>query len=157
MAGFLKGLSKRHGALRHVAGTPFGEEGEGEARAKSSAGGKKKVLIADDERQVRLLISNMLRKDYAVIEATDGKEAVDLTRSQKPDLILMDIMMPGMDGYTACHVLKSAPATKAIPVLMITGVGHELNRKLSEEMGADGYVTKPFDYQALLDKIRSLL
>ena len=69
----------------------------------------------------------------------------------------MDIMMPRMDGYTSCHILKTDPETKTIPVIMLTAVDHELNMKLSQEMGADGYITKPFDLQELLKNITRLL
>lgn len=118
---------------------------------------KQKILIADDEPNVRKLVSHLLAEDYIVIEATDGKEAVDAALKHKPNLILMDIMMPHVDGYTACYTIKSNPVTRAIPVVMLTGVGHELNRKLSQQMGADAYVTKPFGLQELKDVIVQLL
>lgn len=118
---------------------------------------RKKILIVDDEANIRLLVSSMLGKDYIVLGASDGKEAVDMARSQKPALILMDIMMPRMDGYTACHTIKKDPVTKAIPVVMLTAIGHELNVKLSQEMGASGYITKPFSPRDLLDTIDRFL
>jgi len=118
---------------------------------------KKKILIADDEQSIRLLVRRLLSQNYIVLEASDGEEAIDIARSQKPDLILMDIMMPKVDGYTACHQIKKDQATKAIPVVMLTGVGHELNKKLSFEVGAKGYITKPFSLQDLLDVIGPLL
>jgi CheY-like chemotaxis protein len=93
---------------------------------------KRKILIADDEPNVRQLVSRLLAEDYIVIGASDGKEAVDAALKQQPDIILMDIMMPHVDGYTACYTIKSNPATRAIPVVMLTGVGHELNKKLSQ-------------------------
>ena len=118
---------------------------------------KKKILIADDEPNIRLLVSGMLSQDYIVIAASDGEEAIALARKKKPDLILMDIMMPKMDGYAACSVLKADPATRAIPVVMLTGVGHELNKKLAKEVGADGYITKPFSMEELLETVTPLL
>ncbi len=118
---------------------------------------RKKILIADDEANIRLLVSSMLAKDYTVLEASDGEEAVDMARTQKPDLVLMDIMMPNMDGYTACYTIKKDPVTKAIPIIMLTAIGHELNVKLSHEMGADGYITKPFSPRGLLDTVDQLL
>lgn len=118
---------------------------------------RKKILIADDESGIRLLVSNMLGEDYIILEASEGGEAVDMARSQQPDLILMDIMMPKMDGYTACHTIKSEPTTKTIPVVMLTGVGHELNKKLAQEVGAEGYITKPFTLPELRDAINHLL
>ena len=117
----------------------------------------KKILIADDEPSIRLLVSSMLGKDYTVLEVSDGQEAINIARSQKPDLILMDIMMPKVDGYTACSALKTDQTTKKIPVVMVTGVGHELNKKLANEIDADGYITKPFSLQSLLDTIGPFL
>lgn len=82
----------------------------------------KKVLIADDELSVRLLVKRLLSREYTVLEANDGEEAVNVASNQKPDLILMDILMPKMDGLTACHTLKRGQATKEIPVVMLTAV-----------------------------------
>ena len=119
---------------------------------------KKKVLIVDDEPTVRQLVRRMLSKYYAMLEAQDGVEAVDMARSQKPDIILMDILMPRMDGLTACYVIKADQTTKEIPVVMLTAIGYDLNKQLSEEvMGADGYITKPFNSRTLLKAIRQLL
>jgi two-component system alkaline phosphatase synthesis response regulator PhoP len=116
---------------------------------------KKKVLIADDEAVVRQLVQRILSKSYTVLEAQDGAEAVDISRRQKPDIILMDMLMPNVDGLTACYAIKTDEATKQIPVVMLTAIGYDLNKKLSEDiMGADGYVTKPFtpnDLQSALD------
>ncbi|MCJ7743602.1 MAG: response regulator [Dehalococcoidales bacterium] len=118
---------------------------------------KRKILIVDDEPNVRRLVRTILSKDFIVLEAEDGKQAIDIACTQKPDLILMDIMMPRVDGYTACSAIKNDPTTKSIPVLMLTAVGFELNVKLSQQMGADAYMTKPFNSQALLDKIAQFL
>jgi len=118
---------------------------------------KKKILIADDELNVRSLVSRMLDKDYIVIEATNGEEAIDIAKRQEPDLILMDLIMPKMDGYTACFSIKTDQATKEIPVVMLTGVGHEFNKKFAQEMGADGYITKPFSADELLHQVKQVL
>ena len=117
----------------------------------------KKILIADDEPTIRLTVRRMLDKDYIVLEATNGEEAVDIARGQRPDLILMDLMMPKMDGYTACSEIKADQATNVIPVVILTAVGHELNKKFATEMGAEGYITKPFTTQELVDVIAPLL
>jgi len=117
----------------------------------------KKILIADDEINIRLLVRSMLDRYYTVIGASDGEEAINIARSQKPDLILMDILMPRLDGYAACHAIKTEQATKAIPVVMLTAVGYELNKKLAKEVGADGYITKPFSPQGLLNTIGQFL
>ena len=115
--------------------------------------GKPHILIADDEKYIRLLASRLLSDKFAVLEASDGAEAVDMARQHKPSLILMDIMMPKMDGYTACSKIKADQSTKKIPVVMLTGLGFELNKKLAETAGADGYITKPFTLETLLDAI----
>jgi CheY-like chemotaxis protein len=122
-----------------------------------SGGRKRKILVVDDVPFVMVLVKRFLGKDYKVTEACDGAEAVDMAQSEKPDLILMDIMMPKMDGYTSCYKIKSDPATKAIPVVMLTAVGYELNVKLSKDMGADGYITKPFTSEDLHNAIDKLL
>ena len=118
---------------------------------------REKILIVDDEPSVRLLLHSMLYKEYCVIEASDGEAAIDIALMQKPDLILMDIMMPKIDGYMACYAIKSEPALKEIPVVMLTCIDHELNRKLGQQFGADGYLTKPFRLQELMEVIVQLL
>jgi CheY-like chemotaxis protein len=119
---------------------------------------KKKVLVVDDEPAVRQLLRKILSKNYAVLEAQNGEEAVNMAQSQKPDIILMDMMMPKMDGLTACLAIKTNQITRGIPVVMLTAIDYELNKKLSKDvMGADGYITKPFNTQALLKTISQLL
>lgn len=118
---------------------------------------KKRILIADDEPNIRAVVARMLDKDYIILEAANGKEAVDIAGRERPDIILMDLMMPEMDGYTACSLIKADQATKMIPVIILTAIGHEFNRKFAMEMGADAYVTKPFTPQVLADAIGPLL
>ena len=118
---------------------------------------KKKVLIVDDEPNVRRLSRKILSNTFDVVEAEDGRQAIEIANNQKPDVILMDMMMPKMDGLTACHAIKKDPTTKSIPVIMVTAIGFELNIKLSQQMGATGYVTKPFSSQDLLNKIGEVL
>ena len=84
-----------------------------------------------------------------MLEAMDGESAVDMARRYEPDIILMDIMIPKMSGYAACSAIKTDPVTKGIPVVMLTGPGHELDKKHAKAMGADGYITKPFRLQDL--------
>jgi len=115
---------------------------------------KRKILIADDELYIRLLVKDILEPEFNVIEASNGEEAVTIVRNEQPDLVLMDILMPKLDGYAACYAIKNNELTKDIPVVMLTGVGHELNRQLSQEMGATAYITKPFNPEDLLDKAR---
>ena len=119
---------------------------------------KKRVLIVDDEPGVRRLVRRILSTDYIVLEAQDGEEALIMAHSLKPDIVLMDIIMPRMDGLTACHAIKTDEATKAIPVVMLTAIGYELNKKLAENIaGASAYMTKPFNSQELLSTISRVL
>jgi len=118
---------------------------------------KKKVLIVDDEPNVRSLSRTILSKKFEVVEAEDGRQAVEIANAQKPDVILMDMMMPNMDGLTACYAIRNDPVTKSIPVIMVTAIGFELNIKLSQQMGANAYVTKPFAPKDLFDKIEQVL
>jgi two-component system alkaline phosphatase synthesis response regulator PhoP len=119
---------------------------------------RKKVLIVDDEPGVRQLVTKILSRDYTVIEARDGEEAINAVHNQKPGIVIMDMMMPKMDGLTACYAIKKDPATKGIPVVMLTAIDQELNKKLSTTvMGANKYMTKPFNAQELLETIKQLL
>jgi two-component system phosphate regulon response regulator PhoB len=118
----------------------------------------KTILIVEDEPKNMTLTRDMLKiSGYETIEAVDGRQGVEKAKSAKPNLILMDIMMPKMDGYAACREIKADPATKNIPVIMLTAVGYDLNKKLAKQMGAEGYVTKPFSRQQLVDAIILLL
>ncbi len=118
---------------------------------------KRKILIADDETYIRLLVRSILGRDYTVLEASNGEEAVDMARTQSPDLILMDIMMPKLDGVGACNIIKADSVTGTIPVVMLTALTDKLDQKYSRDMGADGYITKPFSSQELLETVTRLL
>jgi two-component system alkaline phosphatase synthesis response regulator PhoP len=121
-------------------------------------GNKKRVLVADDESGVRRLVRRILSQEYDVIEAQDGEEAVRMARSQTPDIILMDIIMPKTDGLTACLAIKKDQNTKDIPVIMVTAIGYDLNKKLAENVaGASAYITKPFDSQEVLRTVGRLI
>lgn len=128
-----------------------------ERRQEAVENGRKKILIADDDSNIRALVKRMLGSDYLVLDAGDGDEAVSLAHRHSPDLVLMDILMPNTDGYTACRAIKQDPLTRGIPVVMLTGIAYELNKKLSQQMGTDGYITKPFDSKSLLDGISDIL
>lgn len=118
---------------------------------------KKTLIIADDEPTIRLLVSSILGKSYNMVAVVNGQELLDTVSQNKPDLILMDIMMPTMDGYSACASLKKDPETADIPVVMLTGVGHDLNKVLAKQIGADGYITKPFESKDLQDTVKKHL
>jgi CheY-like chemotaxis protein len=119
--------------------------------------GKVILIVEDDPKSMTLTKDMLMVSGYTTIQAADGSQGVELAKSAKPDLILMDIMMPKKDGYAACHDIKADPATKNIPIVMLTAVGYELNKKLAKTVGADGYVTKPFNRQGLIDAISPLL
>ena len=120
--------------------------------------GKKKILVIDDDAlQLRLIEAMLKPNDYDVVVLTNGKNAADFARSQKPDLILLDIMMPEMDGYSVLNLLKKDNTTKGIPVIMVTALGFELNKKLADQLGASGYITKPVDLHNLLEIVKSVL
>jgi CheY-like chemotaxis protein len=121
--------------------------------------GKANILVVDDDERTRKMMEAMLTpQGYGVLLARDGKEGVDAARSKKPDFILMDMMMPGMDGLTACSEIKANPATKGIPLFMLTAVSGDGNKQMAQQVwGADGYLTKPVDLQELLDTITHFL
>jgi CheY-like chemotaxis protein len=127
------------------------------ANQKTNPNDKRKILVVDDEPNVRKLLRTLLKKKFTVLEAEDGSQAVNMASTEKPDLILMDIMMPKMDGYSSCYALKSKPATRSIPIIMLTAIDLRLNLQLSREIGADGYITKPFNSRDLLDNITQVL
>ncbi|BAS31270.1 response regulator [Dehalococcoides mccartyi] len=118
---------------------------------------KIKILIADDEEHIRQLVCSILDKGYQIVQARNGEEAVKESREQNFDLILMDIIMPKLDGLAACCMLKGDKQTSSTPIIMLTGVGYELNKKLSQQLGADGYITKPFNPQELRNKVSEFI
>ena len=111
----------------------------------------------DDEQHSRSLVRRFLSGKFTILEASDGEEAVDIAQKHKPSLIFMDILMPNIGGYDACFIIKNDQSTKRIPVIMLTGLGYELNKKLAEELGADGYISKPFTLEKLLNIIGKFL
>ena len=118
----------------------------------------KTILVVEDDPKNLTLTKDLLKiSGFSTLQAMNGEQGVAVAKSEKPDLVLMDIMMPKMDGYSACHEIKASPLTKNIPVVMLTAVGYDLNRKLAESVGANGYVTKPFTRQDLMDAISPLL
>ena len=116
---------------------------------------KKTIMIVDDEKMIINLLSHNLKKEgYNVIEAYDGETAVDMALEQKPDLILLDIMIPRQDGLTVCKKIKNA---MNVPILMVTAKDTELDKIIGLELGADDYVTKPFSVRELLARIKANL
>jgi DNA-binding response OmpR family regulator len=118
----------------------------------------KKILLVDDEKDlVETLTFRLEANGYGVIKAYDGQEGLDKARSEKPDLIILDLMLPKMDGYKVCRMLKFDDKYKSIPIILFTARAQESDKKLGQEVGADAYITKPFEPQILLSKIKELL
>lgn len=119
---------------------------------------KSKILIVDDEQDVtELLEFNLRSAGYEVISAEDGASALRKAREQVPDLIILDVMLPEMDGTEVCKQLRRDPSTARIPVIMLTAKAGEIDRVLGLELGADDYVTKPFSPRELVLRVRGLL
>jgi CheY-like chemotaxis protein len=116
------------------------------------------VLVADDHDQVRQLIVLVLaRAALAAVEARDGDAALALARRLRPDLVLLDAVMPGRDGVAVCAALKADPVTAAVPVVLLTGQSDPQVRERAAAAGADGFLTKPFSPAALVALVRELL
>ncbi len=119
---------------------------------------KEIILIVDDNMDnVELLRKRMRAVGYETIEGYDGEQAVTMTREQHPDLVLLDVMMPKLDGFEVCEILKKDETTRHIPVLMLTAKREIPDKVKGFDLGADDYVTKPFNFQELLARVKSLL
>lgn len=119
---------------------------------------KKRILVIEDEEAMVDLVKMRLEANgYEVITAYDGQEGLDKARKLEPDLIILDLMLPKMDGYKVCGLLKADTRYSKIPVIMFTAKVQEDDVKLGKEVGADAYITKPFEPQTLLGEIEALL
>ena len=104
------------------------------------------MLVVDDERSIRLLCRvNLLASGMEVLEASDGRAALELARQQRPDLVLLDVMMPDLDGWTVARELAADEQTREIPIVFLTARADPADRRLGEQLGGVGYVVKPFD------------
>jgi len=119
------------------------------------------ILIVDDEPHIRLLLEQSLEElenqGVVLLTAGDGKQALDIIKKEKPNLVFLDIMIPRMNGFDVCRALKDDAATKDIPVILLTAKGQEFDRQKGSEAGADLYITKPFDPDEVLARARELL
>jgi len=120
-----------------------------------------KILIVDDEPHLRMLIQQALEdlEDDGVelLTATNGEEALDTIREEQPNLVFLDVMMPKKNGFDVCHSVKKELGLGHIHIILLTAKGQEFDRQRGQEVGADLYMTKPFDPDALLEKARAVL
>ncbi|MBR5590305.1 MAG: response regulator transcription factor [Anaerotignum sp.] len=117
--------------------------------------GKQKILVVDDDKHIAELISLYMMKDgYETEEVYDGREAVKMVSSFQPDLILLDLMLPGMDGYQVCTEIRK---NSRVPIIMLTAKGETFDKVLGLELGADDYIVKPFDPKELVARVKAVL
>jgi DNA-binding response OmpR family regulator len=120
--------------------------------------GQKKILVAEDETDIRKLITFSLQyAGYEVIEALDGEEAIRMARDEQPDLILLDVRMPKMNGYETCQVLKAHDSTQSIPVVFLSARGQEAEIRRGLALGAEEYILKPFAPDELYRRVGGIL
>jgi len=116
------------------------------------------ILVIEDEQDIQELIELVLsRQGFGVLSAQTGEEGLALARSRRPDLVLLDLMLPGMDGRAVCRRLRQEPATRTVPIVMVTARGEEADIIAGLELGADDYVTKPFSPRVLAARVRAVL
>jgi two-component system, OmpR family, alkaline phosphatase synthesis response regulator PhoP len=119
---------------------------------------KKNILVVEDEEDIQeLLRFNLTREGFAVTTAASGEDAVKAVIRKPPDLVLLDLMLPGLDGLDVCRALKKDPKTAGIPIVIVTAKGEESDVVAGLELGADDYVTKPFSMKVLIARVRSAL
>jgi len=119
---------------------------------------EKTILVVDDEKNIRELVKfNLKSRGYKVIEAADGEEALNLVKTSAPALIILDLMLPKIDGLEVCRILKGNPLTKRLPIIMLTALGDEIDKIVGLELGADDYITKPFSPRELVARVRAVI
>ena len=117
-----------------------------------------KILIVDDEQDiVELLSYNLEKEGFSIVKAYDGEAALGMVRSKKPDLMILDLMLPKMNGLDVCKAIRRNPETANLPIIMLTAKGEEIDRIIGLEIGADDYVTKPFSVKELIARVRTIL
>ena len=116
--------------------------------------GDKILVVEDDRTLLDVLKYNLVKEGYNVVTATDGAQALEIARSQKPELIVLDIMLPELDGLEVCRILRK---DMTVPILMLTARGEEIDKIVGLEVGADDYMTKPFSMRELLARVRAML
>jgi two-component system phosphate regulon response regulator PhoB len=117
-----------------------------------------RILVADDEpNQLELLTFNLVQADYEVIRAEDGQQALDMIEEHRPDLAIIDWMMPQMSGIDVCRTLRARSETKHLPIIILSARGEEGDRTLGLDIGADDYISKPFSPREMISRVRALL
>lgn len=117
-----------------------------------------KILVIEDDADIQELIRyNLEREGYSVIASLTGEEGLTLAKKESPDLIVLDLMLPGMDGLDVCRSIKASPETKSVAIVMLTAKGEESDIVIGLELGADDYVTKPFSPKVLIARIKAVL
>jgi len=117
-----------------------------------------RILVIEDEPDLQKILAYNLRKEgYEVLQALDGSEGLRAAKAQKPDMVLLDLMLPDLPGTEVCKALKAEAATRDIPILMLTAKGEEIDRVLGFELGAEDYVVKPFSVRELLLRVQAIL
>ncbi len=117
-----------------------------------------KILIVDDEKDIADLIAyNLEREGFRTMKVLDGKEALAAVQSLVPDLIILDLMLPGINGLDLCRMIRDNPATAFVPIIMLTAKADEVDKIIGLEIGADDYVTKPFSVKELVARVRTVL
>jgi two-component system cell cycle response regulator DivK len=119
--------------------------------------GRVVLIVEDDPRNLKLIRDLLQIRGYTTLEATDGKQGVDMARAKMPDLILMDIQMPVMNGFEATSILKADPVTKSITIVALTAFAMQGDREKCMEAGFNDYITKPLDIRAFMTKIKEYL
>lgn len=128
------------------------------SEGESSKPARKRILLADDEADIIMLVSTRLKAGgYDVITATDGEAALRMVREQKPDLVILDVMMPKLNGHQVCRLLKFDSNFRSIPVIILTARTQPADARIAGECGADAHMTKPLDSQEFLKKVAKLL
>jgi phosphate regulon transcriptional regulator PhoB len=118
----------------------------------------RKILIVEDEPDIRKLVHyNLVQERFKVLEAEDGEKALKMARQEKPDLIVLDLMLPGLSGLEVCRTLRERSETARVPVLMLTAKAGEADRVVGLEIGADDYLTKPFSPRELVARVKAIL
>lgn len=118
----------------------------------------KKILVVDDEKDIVDLITYNLEKEgFTTMRAYDGEDALEVVKSQKPDLVVLDLMLPGVRGLEVCRFIRRNRETETLPIIMLTAKGDHVDRIVGFELGADDYITKPFNVRELIARVRAVI